>query len=97
MLRFLVTAPSIVLPNLVLGERTIPEFLQEKCTPQALAEALLPLLADSDARAAQIAGLRSLDSLMQLGAGDTPSAKAARIVIATARPPALLQRTTSGG
>ena len=97
MLRFLVTAPSIVLPNLVLGERVVPEFLQEKCTPQALADALLPLLADSDARAAQIAGLRRLDNLMQLDAGDTPSAKAARIVIATARPLIVLQRTTSRG
>ena len=94
MLRFLVTVPSIVLPNLVLGSRAIPEFLQQACTPDALARALLPLLPDGAARATQIAALSRLDGLMQLAAGDTPSAKAARIVIATARRGNLLHRTS---
>ena len=93
MLRFLVTAPSIVLPNLILGARAIPEFLQQACTPQALAAALLPLLPDGAARASQLAALGRLDGLMQLDAGDTPSAKAARIVIAMARRDNLLYRT----
>src|SRR5690606_36676157 len=44
LLRFVVNVPSIVLPTLILGEKIIPEILQEKCTPGALADALVPLI-----------------------------------------------------
>lgn len=84
LLRFVVTAPSIVLPNLILGDRSIPELLQHDCTPQALADALIPLLGDTPARAAQLAALQRLDALMRLDDGDTPSARAARIVLEVA-------------
>ena len=86
MLRFLVTAPSMVLPNLILGGRPIPELLQQACTPQALADALAPLIPEGSARATQLAGLRRLDGLMRLGPGETPSARAAQLVVEAARP-----------
>jgi lipid-A-disaccharide synthase len=79
--RFLVTAPSIVLPNLILGENAIPELLQEACTPAALADATAPLLEGGAARDAQLAALRRLDGLMALNDGEGPSARAARLAL----------------
>lgn len=43
--RRLVRVPHIALANLVAERRTVPEFVQDEATPEALAEALLPLLA----------------------------------------------------
>lgn len=81
-LKYLVKAPSILLPNLILGERAIPEILQRECTPPALANALESLFIDGPARAAQLAALRRLDALMQLPGGEAPSHCAAREVLA---------------
>lgn len=83
-LRFVVKVPSIVLPNLILGDNAIPEFLQDACTAEALAAALLPLLGDTPARAAQIDAFARLDAAMRIAPGSTPSAEAARIVLAAA-------------
>ena len=79
--RFLVTASSIVLPNLILGENAIPELVQEECTPQALSAALVPLVSVGEQRDAQARALLRLDDLMLLQSGDTPSARAARAVL----------------
>ena len=45
---------TVILANLVIGERIVPEFLQRDCRPQLLAEALKPLLAATAARLRQI-------------------------------------------
>jgi lipid-A-disaccharide synthase len=76
--------PSVILANLVIGENVVPELLQEACTPQKLADALLPLLSDTSQRQRQVAGFRRLDDIMAIGA-QVPSAKAAEIVIDAAR------------
>jgi lipid-A-disaccharide synthase len=79
-LRFLIDVHSIVLPNLVIGENAVPEFLQEKATPHALAGALAPLLTGGPAREAQRAALaRVRERLTE--AGSNPSARAAKIVL----------------
>ena len=83
-LRFVVKVPSIVLPNLILGDNVFPEFLQGACTAEALAAALLPLLGDTPARAAQCAAFGRLDAAMRIAPGSTPSDEAARIVLAAA-------------
>lgn len=80
LLRFLVTVPSIVLPNLVIGQNAVPEFIQEEATPQALAAALAPLLDESAARAAQLAAFARVRARL-LEAGNHPSAQAAAIVL----------------
>ena len=50
---------TIVLANLVTGERFVPELIQDDVTPEALARATLPLLdEDSAERAHMTAGLR---------------------------------------
>ncbi len=82
-LRHLITVDTVVLPNLILGEKAIPERLQWDCTPDKLAAALLPLMADGPERAAQIAAFARLDGAMTIP-DDTPSARAARIVIEAA-------------
>ena len=84
-LKYLVKVPSIVLPNLILGANAIPEKLQDEADPETLASALSPLLADTPERRAQLAALARLDGLMRLPDGDTPSARAARIVLDVVR------------
>lgn len=81
-LRFLVKVPTIVLPNLVTGDRAVPEFIGEACTPRRLGEALAALLPEGSARAAQLDAFGRLDRLMALPGGITPSARAAGIVLA---------------
>jgi lipid-A-disaccharide synthase len=82
-LKYIVKVPSIVLPNLILGENVIPELIQEAANPASLADALAPLLSASPGRAMQEVALARLDGLMVLPEGDTPSARAARIVLET--------------
>jgi lipid-A-disaccharide synthase len=84
LLRMRSTLPSVILANLVLGENVIPELLQSDCTPERLAEALLPLLSDTAQRQRQIEAFGRLDAIMAIG-GDAPSAKAAAIVLDVAQ------------
>lgn len=46
----LVKLPYFALPNLLAGERRVPEFLQDDVTPQALGAALLQVLDDDATR-----------------------------------------------
>ncbi len=83
-LKYFIELPSsILLPNLILGERAIPEILQRECTPVHLAAALAGLVREGPARQAQIAALARLDALMRLPDGGAPSERAAREVLAT--------------
>jgi lipid-A-disaccharide synthase len=74
------TLSSAILANLVLGENVVPEFLQRDCTPERLAEALVPLLSDTPQRQRQIEAFARLDGIMGAG-GEPPSVKAAQIVL----------------
>jgi lipid-A-disaccharide synthase len=81
-LRFLLKVPSVVLANLVLAENVFPELLQEDCTPEKLADALLPLLKEgSPERERQLGGLAKIPEKMLLD-GTTPSERAAETVLA---------------
>jgi lipid-A-disaccharide synthase len=79
-LRRLITAQSIVLPNLILGENVIPELIQEDCTGETLAAALVPLLSDTPERRRQMAALAALPARMAFSE-ETPSRAAARVVL----------------
>ncbi|RFB80224.1 lipid-A-disaccharide synthase [Methylovirgula sp. 4M-Z18] len=79
--RRMIEVPTILLPNLILGNNVYPEFIQADCAPGPLAEALFPLLTQSPAREAQVSGLKKLAHLMQLPGGESPSAAAARVVL----------------
>lgn len=78
--RLLITAPSAILANLILGENVVPEFLQRDCTPDNLAAALLPLLTDTPQRRRQVAAFARLDELMAIGR-TAPSDRAASVVL----------------
>lgn len=75
---------SVILANLVIGENVVPEFLQEDCTPEKLAQALHEVLGDSSLRRKQIEAFARLDQIMSTG-NQPPSARAADIVLATMR------------
>jgi lipid-A-disaccharide synthase len=74
---------TVILPNLVTGERFVPEFLQDACTPQNLANALWPLLSDTPERRRQTEVFARLDTIMEVG-GTAPSERAAEAVLSLA-------------
>ena len=80
--RRLIQVPTIVLPNLILGENAMPEFVQAECTAERLAAALAPLIAGGEARDRQVAALERIDGLMRLPGDEAPSRSAARVVMA---------------
>jgi len=82
--RLLIKADTAILANHVVGERIVPEFLQRDCAAEALSAALLPLLADTPQRRAQLTAFARLDRVMEIGTA-APSARAAALVLAAAR------------
>jgi lipid-A-disaccharide synthase len=81
MFRHLIKAKTCVLPNLITGERAIPEFLQEACTAEALAEAISAVMRDGPERAAQLAEIDRVPAALAIQTG-TPSQAAAAVVVA---------------
>ena len=82
-LKFLLVAPSVVLPNLVLGENVLPELLNTDCSSEKLAGALLPLLRGGPERDRQMEGLAQVQRLVR-EEGEPPRRRAAKIVLAYA-------------
>jgi lipid-A-disaccharide synthase len=82
-LRFLLIAPSVVLPNLILGKNLFPELLNKECNGGALSEALLPLLREGPERERQLSAAQRVKQLI-LEEGEPPSRRAAGIVLACA-------------
>jgi lipid-A-disaccharide synthase len=78
--RRLIALPSVILPNLVLGENIVPEFLQDDANPDRLTAALMPLLAGAPAFEAQRTAFRRLETVMAMP-GLKPSARAAALVL----------------
>lgn len=78
-LRFLLLAPSVVLPNLIIGRNAIPEFLHTECTAEKMAAAVSTLMEKGEARDAQLAALEEVAG--RLATGEAPSVNAARKVL----------------
>ena len=57
--------PHIGLPNILAGERLVPEFVQDKATPGALANALLELHHDTGAQRRQIAKFHEIHAVLR--------------------------------
>ena len=81
--RLLVKVPSIILANLVLGDKAVPEMVQRACTPERLAAELLPLMSDTPQRRRQIEAFARLDAIMEIGVA-VPSDRAAAVVLGCA-------------
>ena len=78
------TVTSVILANLVIGENVVPEFLQENCTAEKLANALGEVLTDSPMRRHQVEAFARIDGIMSTG-NQTPSVRAADIVLGMLR------------
>jgi lipid-A-disaccharide synthase len=69
--------PYVGLPNVLAGELLVPELLQERATPAALAEALLELLRDSAGQKKQIARFQEFHETLRQNTAE----KAAQAVL----------------
>ena len=85
--RRLIKAETAVLANLVIGETVVPEFLQEYATVDAVTAALASVIVEGPQRMRQLEAFSRLDAIMDF-AGESPSDKAARIVLEHAAGPA---------
>jgi lipid-A-disaccharide synthase len=79
-----ITVPTVILANLVIGANVVPEFVQNDCTPEKLANALRDVLVDSEMRRRQLEAFAKIDAIMSTGSA-SPSVRAADIVLATMR------------
>ncbi len=79
-----VSVDTIVLPNLVLGDHSIKEYIEEEANPEVLSKAVIALLCDSPERQAQEHAFARIDEKMRLPEGDSQAGKAARIILKTA-------------
>jgi lipid-A-disaccharide synthase len=57
--------PYVGMPNILAGEKLVPELLQDQATPQALSEALLALLRDGAARKRQVERFRDFHVMLR--------------------------------
>jgi lipid-A-disaccharide synthase len=89
--RMVLRVSTVILPNLVLGEIVVPEFLQTKCTPANLAESLTEILGDTPARRRQQEAFGRIDAI--LGAHDKPPSERAAAAVLDL----LARRRQSGG
>jgi len=72
---------SFVLPNIILGKKAIPEFLDDEVQPDVLAGHLVNLLSDSEERRLQLSDLSRLDDVMRLPDGHSQRDAAADVVL----------------
>lgn len=79
-----ISAKYATLVNILLDREAVPERIQSRCTPAALAAELKKLILDPGARARQISDLNEADHLLGVG-GEAPSLRAARALLDFAR------------
>jgi lipid-A-disaccharide synthase len=82
--RRLVKVPHASLVNLMAEREVVPERIQEACTPEALAEALLRPMLDPDVAAAQRAGFAEALAKLRAPEGLPSDAAAAAVLKALA-------------
>lgn len=71
---------SALLPNLVVGDKAVPEFIDEASTPEALAQALVAILARGPERTRQIEAFARFEAAMRAGASEAGNAAADAVV-----------------
>lgn len=79
--RRLIKLPTVILPNLILGENVVPEFIQDDVTADALAQALLAVIPEGAARRRQLDGFARVEHNMR-SAGPSPAANAVEAALA---------------
>ncbi|MFK8034579.1 MAG: lipid-A-disaccharide synthase [Hyphomicrobiales bacterium] len=79
-LKWLAKVDSIVLPNLILGQNVVPEFIDKDCNSDLLLQSLLPLFEGGKDRLAQVTEFLRLQELCSV-LPNTPSRLAAQLVL----------------
>ncbi len=87
-MRRTVTVRYLSILNLIAEREIVPELLQEACTPQRIAAALLALLTEPAAAAAQRAACRAVLAQLAPPDGAPSAAAAAEVLVLLDRPPA---------
>ncbi|MEX6634152.1 lipid-A-disaccharide synthase [Hyphococcus lacteus] len=78
--RRVITTKYASLINIAAQREVVPEFIQENCEPQKIAAAVINLLSDGNARAAQIGAFPALVTALT-GSGDNTQSIAANAVL----------------
>src|SRR3989440_5861573 len=65
LMRSMLYLPYVGMPNILAGERLVPELLQDAATPAGLAAALLALLRDTAAQRRQIERFHDFHQLLR--------------------------------
>ncbi len=81
--RSLVRLPHVSLPNIILGETRIPEYIQDRFTPEGVGDALISLLRDPEGSRAEARGLAK-EMRDRLGS-ENASRRAAQALLSTLR------------
>ncbi|MBV9189954.1 MAG: lipid-A-disaccharide synthase [Betaproteobacteria bacterium] len=81
LMRQMVYLPYVGMPNILAGERLVPELLQDEATPANLAGALLTLLRDTEARKRQVERFREFHQLLRQNTAE----KAADAILSVVR------------
>lgn len=77
---YIIKVDTAILPNLILREKAVPEYLQWHIDPPAMAEQLARLVEGGPEREAQLAAFARLDAIMGLE-GASPGERAAQAVL----------------
>ena len=84
LMRPLIRAPYATLVNILLEREAVPEFIQSRCKPELLANAVDRLFSDPSAREKQVRDLEEATADLGRG-GEAPSLRAARVLLDFAR------------
>jgi len=79
LMRTMLYLPYVGMPNILAGEKLVPELLQDEANPAALAGALLTLLRDTAAQRRQVERFREFHHLLRQNAAE----KAADAILET--------------
>jgi lipid-A-disaccharide synthase len=78
--RRLLNVTSASLPNVLSGRQLVPELLQEQCTPETIAQTVIPLLTDPTKQRAQIDGFEGIARALRTADGSPSDAAAAMVL-----------------
>ncbi len=74
--RMLIQVPHLGMPNVLAGREIVPEFIQHRAEPSAIAHAVLRLMEDETVRRKMLAGFDEVIAKLNKGGANEPAAKA---------------------
>jgi lipid-A-disaccharide synthase len=80
LMRAMVYLPYVGMPNILAGEKLVPELLQDEANPAALAGALVTLLRDTGAQRRQIERFRDFHHLLRQNAAEKAADAVLRVL-----------------